>query len=40
MILDNNVKLAENAVLSVEENLNKVFQQSGFPEIRKYFDNF
>ena len=27
MILDNNVKLAENAVLSVEDSLSKVFQE-------------
>ena len=27
MILDNNLKLAENAVLSVEESLSKVFQE-------------
>ena len=27
MTLDNNLKLAENAVLSVEESLNKVFQE-------------
>jgi len=27
MTLDNNLKLAENAVLSVEESLNKVFKE-------------
>ena len=42
MTLDNNLKLAENAVLSVEESLSKVFQERSnrLPEIRKYFDNF
>ena len=42
MTRNSNLKIAENAILSVEESLSKVFKkgQSGFPEIRKYFDNF
>ena len=43
MTLDNNLKLAENAVLSVEESLSKVFQERSnqvFQKLEKYFDNF
>ena len=31
MTLDNNLKLAENAVLSIEESLSKVFQERSNP---------